>query len=454
MPHHDYSDSDDEPGPSRATTTTHSPRANTRVKLTVRPRLCLVPHPLDPYEPRSPCVHYARAHVQFARPNITHLMNDPSPLTEAERPARSSLSPPPPLTLRLGPRPSASSSSNMPPAASSSKAGSIAHYSDSSDENESKPPPSKKAKKTKSKAHAQAASHSPTSTASGPGDHVVPGPKRSKYDWLQPSTVGASHHGPPERAGSTSIAKSNSGSGSGSGGWAPGEGIIAQVAGENEPRPEKKISLKVGKPPGPGKAWRKGVKKWVGPAMEVGVRSLTSSGQPRPNAVHAYTPEGFSVPHSPAQSASAEQVHPSRVLSPDAASGESLTAASFSSLTPDIYGSNAAPAPAALISRPPSPPFILADAAKLGIPVFKQPIAPPKFNLTLFPKVSPWFAPLNGGDVGTFPRKEHVRKWGQNQKTFVGIGGGTLKFQTWTKDGKCGMLEICTDADFQVLHQS
>jgi len=125
------------------------------------------------------------------------------------------------------------------------------------------------------------------------------------------------------------------------------------------------------------------------------------------------------------------------VLSPDAASGESLTAASFSSLTPDIYGSNAAPAPAALISRPPSPPFILADAAKLGIPVFKQPIAPPKFNLTLFPKVSPWFAPLNGGDVGTFPRKEHVRKWGQNQKTFVGIGVSnrvTLSRGTTNKD--------------------
>jgi len=208
---------------------------------------------------------------QFARPNLTHLINDPSPPTpEADPPARSSLSPPPPLTLRFGPRPTAAATSaasnSMPPAASSSKAGSIAHYSDSSDENETKPPPAKKAKKSKTKSHAHAASHSPsssttTATASGAGEHAVPAPKRSKYDWLQPSTVGASHHGPPERAGSTSIAKSNSGSGGGSGGWAPGEGIIAQVAGENEPKPEKKISLKVTKPPGPGKAWRKGVKK-------------------------------------------------------------------------------------------------------------------------------------------------------------------------------------------------
>ena len=83
--------------------------------------------------------------------------------------------------------------------------------------------------------------------------------------------------------------------------------------------------------------------------------------------------------------------------------------------------------------RAPSPPFVEADAVKLGFPVFRHPIAPPKYNLTLFPKVSPMFAPFNGGDVGPFPRKEVVRSWKMSEKTFVGIGGSALKYKTWTR---------------------
>lgn len=37
-------------------------------------------------------------------------------------------------------------------------------------------------------------------------------------------------------------------------------------------------------------------------------------------------------------------------------------------------------------------PFVLADAATLGIPVFSKPIAPPKMVLTTFPKVRPPFS--------------------------------------------------------------
>jgi len=43
------------------------------------------------------------------------------------------------------------------------------------------------------------------------------------------------------------------------------------------------------------------------------------------------------------------------------------------------------------------------------------------------------FAPLNGGDVGPFPRKEAVRRWKMSEKTFVGIGGSALKYKTWTR---------------------
>ena len=43
--------------------------------------------------------------------------------------------------------------------------------------------------------------------------------------------------------------------------------------------------------------------------------------------------------------------------------------------------------------------------------------------------------PNNGGDVGPFPRKEPVRSWTQGERTYVGVGGGQLKFKTWNKGG-------------------
>lgn len=89
--------------------------------------------------------------------------------------------------------------------------------------------------------------------------------------------------------------------------------------------------------------------------------------------------------------------------------------------------------PPAPIPRAPSPPFVKADPAVLGFPVFSKPIVPPKFNLSTFPKVSPVFAPINGGDVGPFPRKERVRCWKFAERTIGGIGGSPLKFKTWIK---------------------
>ena len=91
-------------------------------------------------------------------------------------------------------------------------------------------------------------------------------PVKRSYDWLQPSAAGASHQGPPERAGGpSSSAASLPSLGSGQegrriSGWAPGEDYVSQVAGEVEGRPPKKGGKKE-KMPGPGKAWRKGVKK-------------------------------------------------------------------------------------------------------------------------------------------------------------------------------------------------
>lgn len=79
--------------------------------------------------------------------------------------------------------------------------------------------------------------------------------------------------------------------------------------------------------------------------------------------------------------------------------------------------------------REPSPPFVLADAAKLGIPVLANPIVSPKIALGPFPKVTQFFAPF---DQKPF-RKEKVRSWAHSEKTIVGVGGAPLKFKTWTR---------------------
>jgi len=84
-------------------------------------------------------------------------------------------------------------------------------------------------------------------------------------------------------------------------------------------------------------------------------------------------------------------------------------------------------------SRAPTPPFILADPVTLGFPVFTKPITTHKMTLGPFPKVTQFFAPVNGGDLGSFPRKEKVRSWKQGQKSIVGIGGGVLRFSSFSR---------------------
>ncbi len=135
---------------------------------------------------------------------------------------RSSLSPPPPITLRLG----------MKQAIVEKAA-----YSSSSS-GEDGPGPSKHPRP------------SPVKKVHPPpleGASSLPAQHRKSYDWLQPSSAAASHHGPPERV----LPKIM--------GWTPSEEGSEGKEGKKKShkrRPE-------GAPLGPGKAWRKGLKKYV-----------------------------------------------------------------------------------------------------------------------------------------------------------------------------------------------
>lgn len=84
--------------------------------------------------------------------------------------------------------------------------------------------------------------------------------------------------------------------------------------------------------------------------------------------------------------------------------------------------------------REASPTFVLADTKQLGFPVFSKPIASPKVSLGPFPKVTQFFAPF---DTKPF-KKEKVRNWKNSERQIVGVGGGTLKFKTWTP-GECAV---------------
>lgn len=149
-------------------------------------------------------------------------MNDGVHLDPAQQHSdRSSLSPPPPITLRLG----------MKQAIAERAA-----YSSSSDEDG---PPSMKARTSPSKRFHPPAFEDPS----------MPAQHRTSYDWLQPSFAAASHHGPPERIMPEIMS------------WSPsdeGEGKDGKGKKSHKRRPDNA-------PPGPGKAWRKGLKKWVLP---------------------------------------------------------------------------------------------------------------------------------------------------------------------------------------------
>ncbi|CAD6588229.1 MAG: hypothetical protein TREMPRED_005010 [Tremellales sp. Tagirdzhanova-0007] len=286
------------------------------------------------------------------RPHLSHIVNgDPKLDPPDQQSDRSTLSPPPPITLRLGLKPTTVDK---------------AVYSSSSSDEDDLPSKGRSVPSSKQ-------IHPPPVEWSS----SLPAQHRKSYDWLQPSSAAASHHGPPERSMQKIM------------GWAPS----AVIGGEGKDAKEKK-SLKRrsdGASVGPGKAWRKGLKKGMPMPREEGV-SLASEYS---HGVSNTTPSGRDSPLSLEE-------------------------------TPDLGMETSTP-------HDPSLPFVLADQANLGFPVFSKPIAIPKLNLGPFPKVTPFFAPNNGGDLGAFPRKEKVRKWKHSARTIVGVGGGSLKFRTWTK---------------------
>lgn len=158
-------------------------------------------------------------------------------------------------------------------------------------------------------AHLQQPSSSSSASAGSAGSAANQGKK--SYDWLQPSAAGASHSGPPERERerersalspgdlpnalspgdlpipSVSVASAASGSSTKSLGMSPAEEAIgglldesvddntstndngdpSTLKKENQSAPKAKRSHHKKKasdaPPGPGRNWKKGMKKWV-----------------------------------------------------------------------------------------------------------------------------------------------------------------------------------------------
>ncbi|KAI9632430.1 uncharacterized protein MKK02DRAFT_40733 [Dioszegia hungarica] len=216
------------------------------------------------------------------------------------------------------------------------------------------------------------------STGTGGVSLKIPG-QRKTYDWLVPSSVSASHSGPPDRASETSSVPSPR----------PGaaedhveRGKLVEEAPMTAPVKKHSKRRAVADGPGPGKNWRKGQKK--------GLAGLKAESQLEPGSQ-----EG----------------------SPSLAGMASVGG------TPEPLD----------LPRADSPPFERADAAKLGFPVFLNPIVGPKFALGTFPRITQFFAPPNGGDTGPFPRKEKVRTWKRGASTLRGIGGGTLHYKTWNR---------------------
>ncbi|KIR31253.1 hypothetical protein I352_06347 [Cryptococcus deuterogattii MMRL2647] len=277
---------------------------------------------------------------------------------------------------------------------------------------------------------------------------------KKSYDWLQPSAAGASHSGPLERererersahspgdlpVPSASVASAASNSSTKSLGMSPAEEAIGGLLDESVddnivisssnnnngdlptlkkgketvPKAKRSHHKKASDaPPGPGKNWKKGMKKAASGASGV---KLENEGTP------ASTPAFSAISRETSLDPLGSQKGlPSPRLAPETQS---------TTTTP-------APAPPPSASRAPSPPFIPADPTTLGFPVFSNPIVPPKIHLGTFPKVTSFFAPINGGDSGPFPRKEKVRNWTFQEKGIVGVGGGVMKFKSWAR-GMC-----------------
>ncbi|KAL7419675.1 hypothetical protein Q5752_005589 [Cryptotrichosporon argae] len=326
----------------------------------------------------------------------------PAHLTHIASSDRSSLSPPPPIKLRLG----------LKPPSMSTKA-SFSSDSDSAALPTSAAVSPKKRKPTSKRKNTGAAVGASAGAGAGVG---APGPSmpaqhRKTYDWLQPGSASASHTGPPERE--KERKKSTGGPGSAgtsadarsvddelleaSGGGPPSVGSGGTPTGDGKKK-RKKTSE-----PGPGKNWRKGIKKGDPLPWKETTPLFSEPKLPRPSPLAAShsasneaTPEPLPLPHY----TNAEQL----------ARADLLAAQS--------------PPP-----REPTPPFVLADPVKLGFPVFTKPIVAPKITLGPFPKVTAFFAPFDNKPF----RKERVRTWTQAEKTVAGIGGSQLRFRTWRR---------------------
>ncbi|KAK4687440.1 hypothetical protein P7C73_g2670, partial [Tremellales sp. Uapishka_1] len=352
---HDYSDSENE---------SHSPLLERRGSSVsgVFTREASV-------ESRPPAANAHPLRVTL-RPTLTHLMNDQTATTsQIPSSERSSLSPPPPITLKLGMLPKNN------PAYSSS-------------ENEDAGPPSKKAKKSTKATKPKSKPSSSTSTPVQP-IHM------KKYDWLQPSAASASHSGPPERE------REHEKKTPKVTGWPPGEeNETPTVVVEHEevsPEGSKRKSHKKrpeNLPAGPGKNWRKGLKKGMGIPWKDGAALGSTHSTPYQTPGHGtpYSADGSPEPdnHEPI---------PIHVAMPS-------------------------------VPRGASPPFVAADPIKLGFPVFSKPIAAPIIVQSPFPKVTSYFATL---DVARPFKKERVARWTHSDRTIAGVGGGRLKFKSWTQ---------------------
>ena len=172
------------------------------------------------------------------RPSLNHLINNNNDI-QPELSDRSSLSPPPPITLRLGMknyRPPVAR--QLPDPTQSQQQHSLdnaSYSSSSSSSDEDRDAHSKDSKLL----HVPRKIHPPPVIE---GFTALLAQHGKSYDWLQPSVASASHPGPPEKV----IPKIT--------GWAP----IDEV---NEIKGKKSHKRRHEGAVGPGKAWRKGLKK-------------------------------------------------------------------------------------------------------------------------------------------------------------------------------------------------
>ncbi|WWC87688.1 uncharacterized protein L201_002580 [Kwoniella dendrophila CBS 6074] len=391
------------------------------------------------------------------RPGITNLVNNDSPsssstkgktkqpkikaksLTKRHKTSdRSSLSPPPPITLKFGLKSTTMAEKATYSSSEEDQEDNEDRVEEDDNDNDDpisipppKQPPSKKKKLSLSTSKPSSSTTTNSSNSKGKSKSnqekeqklsttaLASAAHKKSYDWLAPSVAGASHRRPPERERQNSLTGSttsngNSNSNSKITGWSPADEAIGGLLDDKdndisketnspditiEKKPKKQYKKKAADaPPGPGKAWRKGIKKGMTTAVKAEDGLSTPGGSP---LIQAATPISRDASPAPLE------------------------------MPPRMIGEKPIPPVVVPPPRAPSPPFILADTQELGFPVYPNPIHAPKVPLGNFPKVTQYFAPLNGGDVGPFPRKEPVRNWTHSEKVMIGVGGGQLKIKSW-----------------------